>query len=255
MPLHSRLKNVSLTGRVREEHDTRAARVAAGLAAQQALRTTYYRASGFAKLSMRCVLQDHDMHARLVAAEFAAQQTLRTTYDRAMELAAAAVAAQNAVQRIYKRAFKAANQAIPRIQQDENLQRLPWSWVERKGRRNAYVMVRGLMNGDCHPVVLICNDDVRPGLSYRQLYVQLRAHIGLEKKQSLRVCSDRPWYRYCTRGIIIPEHELLPVHDASCSSLFGTTLLYYTYVHLREEDEALCPCCLEILTSCRCFLG
>ena len=244
MPLHSRLNNVSLTGRVRREHDIRAARVVAGLSAQQALRRTYYRASGFAKLSLRCDLRDHDSHARLVVAEFAAQQALRKTYDRASALAAAVSAA---LQTIYECAFKAANRDLPRIQQHENLQLLPWSFVERKGKRNAYVMVRGLMNGECHPVVLNCNDDVPPGLTYRELYVQLRAHFGLEKKQSLRVCSDRPWYHYCTQGIVIPDHELLPVHDGSCSSLLGTTLLHHPYVHLREELDALCSCCYEIL--------
>ena len=109
MPLHSRLNNVSLTGCVRWEHVTRAARVVAGLAAQQALRRIYYRASGFAKLSLRCDLQDHDSHARLVAVEFAAQHALRKTDDRAFAFVAAAIAAQGALQKKYKRAFKAAN--------------------------------------------------------------------------------------------------------------------------------------------------
>ena len=72
------------------------------------------------------------------------------------------------------------------------------------------------------------------GLTGRQLHLQVRKKLGLEPKVSLRMCPFRPWYRHFKNSFPVPEAEAISANDVQCTALLGTTILYYTYVHLRD---------------------
>ena len=101
-------------------------------------------------------------------------------------------------------------------------------------------MLTTLIHGTLRPTILVL--DPFPGitgrLTYRQMHQQIREALGLESKHSLRLCPLRPWYRYMQTSFPIPEHRALPATDAQCTHLLGTTLLYWSYVHLTDGDKA-----------------
>ena len=63
-------------------------------------------------------------------------------------------------------------------------------------------------------------------LTQRELHLQIRNHFKLEKKVSLRLCSERPWYDHYTGGHTVPEHRAVPAGDSSSRYLWRTTLRY-----------------------------
>jgi hypothetical protein len=142
----------------------------------------------------------------------------------------------------YSSAYYRAEKQIPQIQIEENLQHVSAipNWCMLKNVNDGYVMLRSLWNCMPTPVILKLDHSYGgPGtLTYRELYKRLRIHLSLESKYSLRVCSDRPWYRHSTERLVIPDRTLLPAGDSNCTHLLGTTLLFYAYVHLHDRAEA-----------------
>jgi len=139
---------------------------------------------------------------------------------------------QTSLARWYDHGFREADQRLPEIQRKENLaivSRLP-NWEV-----GSYIMLRNNLSGT-HPLILT-NDHSgggRGSLTFRELHAQVRTHLKLEKKSSLRLVPYRPWYDHVTKSNNVPEHLALPVNDAGCQRVFGTTLVYFAYVHLSE---------------------
>ena len=146
-------------------------------------------------------------------------------------------AAKAAPQRWYETSYDRANAQIPTLQINSNLEvvaSIP-GWQEKKGIRNGYVMMSTLLDATPMPLILVLDyQRVGGGLTYRQLHRQVRESLGLEPKVSLRMCPSRPWHRHIRSSFPIPEAHAIPATDGQCGHLFGTTLLYYTYVHLRD---------------------
>ena len=147
----------------------------------------------------------------------------------------ARIVAKAALQNWYNKCYRIADAKIPKLQIDANLvtvASLP-GWQEKEGPKNGYVMLVTLHNGIPRPFILKLDYEHHPpgGLTYRQLYQQIREGLELEKKVSLRLCPFRPWCRHITKGFPLHDDVVLPVHDAQCTRLLGTTLVYYTYVH------------------------
>ena len=143
-------------------------------------------------------------------------------------------AAKAALRHWYETAYSCANAIIPKMQINSNLKEVASipGWQEQKGSRNGYVMLQNLASGERKPIILVL-DYKNGGLTHRQLHQQIREALGLELKVSLRMCPFRPWYRHVKKSFPIPEHCVLPATDDQCRHLLGTTLLYYTYVHLQ----------------------
>ena len=123
----------------------------------------------------------------------------------------------------------------------QNLERWPCCEIRQRimhNRNDAYVMLYHQWAGNEEPVILHLNHDPCRGgpgsLSRRELHGQLRAHLRLESKHSLRICLERPWYRYWTQRCPVPEEHAIPADDGSSSSYWGMTLRYFHYTHLRE---------------------
>ena len=93
-----------------------------------------------------------------------------------------------------------------------------------------------LLDATPRPLILVLDYKQKPrgGLTFRQLHRQVRERLGLEPKVSLRMCPFRPWHRHIKSSFPIPEAYAIPASDAQCTHLLGTTLLYYTYVHLHD---------------------
>ena len=134
----------------------------------------------------------------------------------------------------YLKAYNNADAIIPKMQIDANIKIVQeiQGWANKKGTRNGYIMLASLF-GEPRPLILQLDYRAHRvgGLTYRQLHHQVRESLALEKKVSLRMCSFRPWYRYITQGLPLPEDCALPAKDIQCRHLLGTTLLYATYVH------------------------
>ena len=150
----------------------------------------------------------------------------------------AAFAAKYALQGWYESACRRADAIIPTLQIESNLAvvaSMP-RWQENKGIRNGYVMMCTLLDATPRPLILELdyNKKASGGLTYRQLHRQVRERLGLEPKVSLRMCPFRPWHLHIKRSFPIPEAHAIPATDAQCRHLLGTTVLYYTYVHLRD---------------------
>ena len=138
----------------------------------------------------------------------------------------------------YDTGYSRARQLILEEQIESNLKvvaSMP-GWKERKGIRNGYIMMRSLFNEVPRPVILELDykDHHSGGLTYRELHRQDRTSLGLEPKVSLRMCPLMPWYRHIKCSFPIPEAHAIPAHDRQCRHLLGTTLLYYSYVHLSD---------------------
>ena len=145
-------------------------------------------------------------------------------------------AAKAALQYWYETGYSRADAKTPTLQIDSNLKvvgSIP-GWQETKGTRNGYIMLANLLNETLRPVILRLDYRIYGGgLSGRELHLQVRAALGLEPKVSLRMVPFRPWYRHYRSSFPIPEAHAIPATDGQCRHLLGTTLLYYTYVHLR----------------------
>ena len=126
-----------------------------------------------------------------------------------------------------------ADQRMPMMQIEANLahvQNIP-DWKTRKSQKDAYIMVRRVFSGVEEPVILLL--DHSSSLTNRELHAQVRCHMQLSGKCSLRMCPYRPWYNYVTTNFPIPEHRAIPSNDGHCRHLFGTTVLCWLYVHLH----------------------
>jgi len=147
-------------------------------------------------------------------------------------------AAKEALQEWYITGYWRANARIPSMQVEANLKEIASirGWQERKGVRNGYVMLTTLLDATLKPTILDLDYERHRsgGLTYRQFHQQVRKALELEPKVSLRMCSFRHWYRHMQSNCPVPEHRALPAHDAQCAHLLGTTVLYYTYVHLTD---------------------
>ena len=111
------------------------------------------------------------------------------------------------------------------------------NWLALKDVDDGYLMLRSL-SGMSSPVILKLDHSCvgLPGtLTFRELRSRLRPHLGLEPKHSLRLCSERPWYRHRTEGIVIPDNKVLPASDDSCTWRLGT-ICYFMCTHLREDN-------------------
>ena len=161
------------------------------------------------------------------------------------EKLAAKEAAKVALKAWYESGYMRAQKEIPQMQIEKNLRivaSIP-GWRAQKGDKNGYVMLTSLVSGTLSPVILKLDYESHPtgGLTYRQLHLQVREYFKLESRVSLRMCPDRPWYRHMQSSFPVPERRALGASSADCRSLLGTTLLYYTYVHLtdpvQEQEE------------------
>ena len=164
-------------------------------------------------------------------------------YYRATAEQTTAYAARHALKAWYERGSRAALQKCDSRKfldgiRRYNLQSLDnWpDWSGAKHKRDAYVMLFSQFSGCVQPVALrLTYDPIGGGpgkLTRRELHQQLRAHLQLEPKNSLRICPDRPWYKYWTLGITVPEKYAIPADDASSIRYCGLTLRYYVYTHL-----------------------
>ena len=138
----------------------------------------------------------------------------------------------------YRRAFFCADAEVPKVQIDYNLSvvgSIP-GWQNDKGVKNGFVMLTTVFDATPKPLIIRLDYETKPtgGLTGRQLHLQVRKELGLEPKVSLRMCPFRPWYRHFKNSFPVPEAEAIPARDSQCTALLGTTILYYTYVHLRD---------------------
>ena len=162
---------------------------------------------------------------------------LRMQEDANVKVANAA--ARIALRTWYAHSLDQADKIVRDIQIDENLElskAFP-EWKATKHIRDGYIMLMSVVNGTKTPVTMCLNyGDIHRnygGLTFRDMHQQLRCHLSLTNKVSLRVCSYRPWYHYESKGIL--SYKALPSHDGQCRHLLGTTLLFYTYVHLTPD--------------------
>ena len=147
-------------------------------------------------------------------------------------------AARGALKAWYDIGHNRANALLPNIQINSNLYevgQIP-GWQEQKGDRNGYVMLTSLLSGTQMPLIVVLDYEEKAtgGLTYRRLHQQVREALQLESKCSLRLCPFKPWYRYMQKSFPVPEHKALPASEGQCRHLLGTTLIYYTYVHLTN---------------------
>ena len=146
-------------------------------------------------------------------------------------------AAQDALQSWYTTAYRRADAQIPALQIESNLAvvaSIP-GWQKTKGTRNGYIMVCSLLDATPRPLILQLNYQIAGGgLTYRQLHRQVREGLGLEPKVSLRMVPFRPWHLHIRSSFPIREADAIRATDAQCKHLLGTTLMYYTYVHLSD---------------------
>ena len=124
----------------------------------------------------------------------------------------------------------AAIRKLPEEQRNENLKVVASidGWIKMKGARDAYVMLQSPFSGNKTPVILRLDHSGGDGdagrLTYRRLHEQLRNHLQLETRVSLRVWKHKPWHAYSCEAVL--EEDVLPCNDAQCTPIWGTTLLY-----------------------------
>ena len=164
----------------------------------------------------------------------------------AQEYAAKALAKDIAIAALecwYRIGYKRANARIPSIQVESNFKEVAAvpGWQERKGRKNAYVMLTQLLDETPNPCIieLDYSNERKPcgGVTCRQLHQQVRKHLRQLPMQSLMMIPARPWYRYGRTGSPFLEDRKIPASDAQCTHLLGTTLLWWSYVHLSDPDD------------------
>ena len=139
--------------------------------------------------------------------------------------------AKIALERWFADAAVAAIRELPEEQRNENLKVVASidGWIKMKGTHNAYVILQSVTSGNKTPVILrLDHSHGGPGrLTYRQLHQQLRSHLHLEKKVSLRVWTYKPWHRYSILAAL--AEDALRCDDKQCKEIWGTTLLYRTH--------------------------
>ena len=164
----------------------------------------------------------------------------------AQEYAAKALAKDMAIAALecwYRIGYNRANARIPSIQVESNFKEVAAipGWQERKGRKNAYVMLTQLLDETPNPCIieLDYSNDGKPcgGVTCRQLHQQVRKHLRRVPMASLVMIPARPWYRYVLTGSPFLEDRKILASDAQCTHLFGTTLLWWSYVHLSDPDD------------------
>ena len=117
--------------------------------------------------------------------------------------------AKDALAAWYETGYRIAQEKILQMQIEENLRivaSIP-GWRAQKGDKNGYVMLKNIVSGEKSPVILELDYERRctGGLTYRQLREQVRKHLKLESKVSLRMCPDRPWYHHMANSFPVPE--------------------------------------------------
>jgi hypothetical protein len=178
-------------------------------------------------------------NARSTPVQCAAHQERMLAQHAVERDANARAMAKSALARWYTQGFDNANRLLPQIQIEANLQvvaAIP-NWKDLKRERDGYIMLKSLPAGTAIPVILRKENIRGVRLTYRQLHHQLRCHLELPSNYTLRVCPDRPWYNYMNTGIPVPKREALPVNNACCQHLFGTTLWFYMCTHLTYPDR------------------
>jgi len=160
--------------------------------------------------------------------------------QREKDRALAQLVARDALARWYEDSASRVDIMTPVLQLDANMSQVATipGWVERKLLRNGFVMICTPVNMTPRPVVIKLDYSIKSsgGVTGRQLHKQIRDELELEKKVSLRMCPLRPWHRHVVSGIPVSERRAIPASDVQLKNRLGTTLLYYTYVHLRESD-------------------
>ena len=164
----------------------------------------------------------------------------------AQEYAAKALAKDIAIAALecwYRIGYKRANARIPSTQVESNLKvvaAIP-GWQERKGRKNAYVMLTSLLDETPNPCIieLDYSNDGKPcgGVTCRQLHQQVRKHLRQLPVQSLMMISAKPWYRYGRTGSPFLDDRKIHDSDAQCTHLLGTTLLWWSD---PDDDGIVC---------------
>ena len=142
--------------------------------------------------------------------------------------------AQDALQKWYRSSTVKASRQIPLMQQNANfeeLMALP-DWSKQKNPEDGYVMLRALFDEKLTPIVVALDRLGR--LTYKSLHQQIRKGLGMELKESLKICPFRPWYIYEKDLIKVFDKNRLPPDKSPCQRLLGTTFLYYRCVHLTE---------------------
>ena len=146
--------------------------------------------------------------------------------------ATARLAAKDALCDWYQHGYKQACLKLRATQIDENLELLKKypHFKDTRKPEDGYIMLKSMF-GEPEPVAIrLRYDEVTTGgLTYRQLWTQLREHLSLLPMHSLRICPYRPWYGWMTQGCCVPEHRALPNNDRQCRDLIGTTLVFYSY--------------------------
>ena len=136
--------------------------------------------------------------------------------------------AKMALERWFVDASVAATRKLPGEQRKENLKVVAriHDWIKMKGLRDTYIMLQSEVSGNATLVILRLDHTYGgPGrLTYRQLHQQLRSHLQLEKKVSLRVWKYKPWHAYSIQAAL--QEDALPCNDEQCKSIWGITLLY-----------------------------
>ena len=136
--------------------------------------------------------------------------------------------AKIALERWFADASVAAIRKLPGEQRNESLKVVASidGWIKMKGTDDTYVMLQSEFSGNKTPVILRLDHSYGgPGrLTYCQLHQQLRSHLQLEKKVSLRVWKYKPWHAYSIQAAL--QEDALPCNDAQCKQIWGTTLLY-----------------------------
>ena len=118
------------------------------------------------------------------------------------------------MERWFADASVAAIRKIPEEQRNENLKVMASidGCIKMKGARDTYVMLQSPLSGNKTPVILRLDhsggDGDAGGLTYRRLHEQLRNHLQLGKRVSLRVWKHKPWHAYCREGVL--EDDVLP---------------------------------------------
>ena len=149
----------------------------------------------------------------------------RESYEQREAANEAREVAKVALMLWYETSYANVERDISKMQIDSNSMEIDGD------SRNGYVWLTALFDGAPKPIPVLDYEQNPTGrLTYRQLHQQVRQALCLEPKVFLRMCPFRPWYRHVKTSFPVPEHCALPVRDAQCTHLLGTTLLYYAYV-------------------------
>ena len=149
--------------------------------------------------------------------------------------------ARIALREWYTDSFHRANVLLPGIQIDENFEsskKFP-EWKASKDVRDGYIMLTTIPAGRTTPVTMHLNyKEARTGgLTYRSLIEQVRNHLSLAPKESLRICPFRPWYHYMTERMMVPESRAIPCSHDQCRHLLGTTMICYIHTSMSISDR------------------